>query len=76
MTTVGPGTRLGTCVLVRGPPRDLARSFLDGARAGAGDDRMADAAPGLDILAGRDRELATLRQWQSEALAGWGGSSC
>ena len=33
---------------------------------------MADAAPGLDILAGRDRELATLRQWQSEALAGWG----
>ena len=33
---------------------------------------MADAAPGLDVLAGRDRELATLRQWQSEALAGWG----
>ncbi len=33
---------------------------------------MADAAPGLGILAGRDRELAMLRRWLAEALAGHG----
>src|SRR5271165_6878935 len=33
---------------------------------------MADVAPGLGILAGRDRELATLRRWLAEALAGHG----
>ena len=33
---------------------------------------MADVAPGLGILAGRDRELATLRRWLAEALDGHG----
>jgi len=33
---------------------------------------MADAALGSGILAGRDRELATLREWRAEALAGRG----
>ena len=33
---------------------------------------MADVAPGLGILAGRDPELATLRRWLAEALAGHG----
>ena len=33
---------------------------------------MADVAPGAGILAGRDRELATLRRWLAEALAGHG----
>ena len=33
---------------------------------------MTDVAPGLGILAGRDRELATLRRWLAEALAGHG----
>jgi DNA-binding CsgD family transcriptional regulator len=33
---------------------------------------MTDVAPGLRILAGRDRELATLRRWLAEALAGHG----
>jgi len=33
---------------------------------------MADAAPGLGILAGRERELAALRRWLAEALAGHG----
>jgi hypothetical protein len=33
---------------------------------------MADVSPGLGILAGRDRELGTLRRWLAEALAGHG----
>jgi DNA-binding CsgD family transcriptional regulator len=33
---------------------------------------MTDAASGLGVLAGRDRELAMLRRWQTEALAGRG----
>jgi DNA-binding CsgD family transcriptional regulator len=33
---------------------------------------MADAAVGPGLLAGRDRELAMLRQWRAEALAGHG----
>src|SRR5215472_4641435 len=33
---------------------------------------MSDVAPGLGILAGRDRELGTLRRWLAEALAGHG----
>jgi DNA-binding CsgD family transcriptional regulator len=33
---------------------------------------MADAALGPGLLAGRDRELALLRQWRAEALAGHG----
>jgi DNA-binding CsgD family transcriptional regulator len=33
---------------------------------------VADAAPGLGGLAGRDQELAALRSWQAEALAGGG----
>ena len=33
---------------------------------------MADAAPGPGRLAGRDQELAALRQWLAEALAGHG----
>ena len=33
---------------------------------------MTDLAPGLGILAGRDRELAALRRWLAEALAGHG----
>jgi predicted ATPase len=33
---------------------------------------MADAAVGPGLLAGRDRELAVLRQWRAEALAGRG----
>src|SRR5580704_3234633 len=33
---------------------------------------MADMAPGLGLLAGRDLELAILRRWQAEALAGHG----
>ena len=33
---------------------------------------MADVAPGAGILAGRGRELATLRRWLAEALAGHG----
>ena len=33
---------------------------------------MADVAPALGILAGRDRELAMLRRWLAEALAGHG----
>ena len=33
---------------------------------------MADVAPGLGILAGRDLELAALRRWLAEALAGHG----
>ena len=33
---------------------------------------MADVASGLGILAGRDRELAALRRWLAEALAGHG----
>lgn len=33
---------------------------------------MADTAPAVDLLAGRDRELATLRRWRDEALAGHG----
>ena len=33
---------------------------------------MTDVAPGLGILAGRDRELAALRRWLAEALTGRG----
>ena len=33
---------------------------------------MADVAPGLGILAGRDRELGMLRRWLAEAVAGHG----
>jgi predicted ATPase/DNA-binding CsgD family transcriptional regulator len=33
---------------------------------------MADVAPGLGILAGRDRELSLLRRWLAEAVAGHG----
>src|SRR5271169_1893411 len=33
---------------------------------------MADVAPDLGILAGRDRELAMLRRWLAEALGGHG----
>ena len=33
---------------------------------------MADAAPGPERLAGRDRELATLRRWLAQARAGHG----
>ena len=33
---------------------------------------MSEVAPGLGILAGRDRELGTLRRWLAEALAGHG----
>ena len=33
---------------------------------------MADVPPGLGILAGRDLELATLRRWLAESLAGHG----
>ena len=33
---------------------------------------MADVAPGLGILAGRNRELATLRRWLAESLTGHG----
>ena len=33
---------------------------------------MADVAPGLGILAGRDQELATLRRWLAESLTGHG----
>ncbi|MGH3176919.1 MAG: AAA family ATPase, partial [Streptosporangiaceae bacterium] len=33
---------------------------------------MADLAPGLGILAGRDSELGTLRRWLAEARAGHG----
>ena len=33
---------------------------------------MADVAPGLGILAGRDPELGTLRRWLADALAGHG----
>ena len=37
---------------------------------------MADVTPGQGLLAGRDLELAILRRWQAEALAGHGRSSC
>ena len=33
---------------------------------------MVDAAPGPGSLAGRDQELAALRGWRAEALAGGG----
>jgi len=33
---------------------------------------MSDVAPGLGILAGRDRELGVLRRWLAEARAGHG----
>jgi ABC-type transport system involved in cytochrome c biogenesis ATPase subunit len=33
---------------------------------------VADAAPGLGTLAGRDRELAVLRRWLAQARAGHG----
>ena len=33
---------------------------------------MTETAPGLSLLAGRDRELAMLRRWRAEALAGHG----
>ena len=33
---------------------------------------MAAVAPGLGILAGRDRELGMLRRWLAEAVAGHG----
>jgi MoxR-like ATPase len=33
---------------------------------------MADAALSPGIMAGRDRELAALREWRAEALAGRG----
>jgi DNA-binding CsgD family transcriptional regulator len=59
-------------VLVRGPLRDLTRAAWTAADSAREDGRVADAAPGLGGLAGRDQELAALRSWQAEALAGGG----
>ena len=45
---------------------------LDGAFRAGEDGRVADAAPGVGGLAGRDRELAVLRRWLAQARAGQG----
>jgi DNA-binding CsgD family transcriptional regulator len=49
-----------------------AAARLDGACPAGEDGRVADAAPGVGRLAGRDRELAVLRQWLAQARAGQG----
>src|SRR5580692_7580013 len=61
-----------TCVLVRGSPPDLARAAWTAADSAREDGRVVDAAPGPGSLAGRDQELAALRGWRAEALAGGG----
>ena len=72
LTTVGPGrgpahacwyvVRHLTWPVAGWTVRGLAREYV----------RMADAAVGPGLLAGRDRELAVLRRWRAEALTGRG----
>src|SRR5580692_8975120 len=61
-----------TCVLVRGSPPDLARAAWTAADSAGEDGGVVDTAPGPGSLAGRDQELAALRGWRAEALAGGG----
>jgi DNA-binding NarL/FixJ family response regulator len=50
----------------------LARAAWTAADSAREDGRVVDAAPGPGSLAGRDQELAALRGWRAEALAGDG----
>src|ERR1700735_5452687 len=67
-----PPARARTCVLVRGSPPDLARGCWTAGSAAREDCQMADTAPGQASLAGREAELAQLRGYLAEALAGHG----